>query len=151
LATKISITKKLEAELRGLREQALEAGDDFALECLRPVLELIDAAHSACSSKASGSGCEVDAGGLVNAIAQHRALILPPTGPISRSTYARLTKALRYNGVTLEQANALGIWLAGPGMKAAPGEITIDRIIKNLGDWITRAVANKPEYQRPEW
>jgi hypothetical protein len=141
MATKISITKKLEAELRVLAPQVRSG-------TLDSVIELLDAARS---SKASGSGCEVDAGGLVNAIAQHRALILPPTGPISRSTYARLTKALQYNGVTLEQANALGIWLAGPGMKAAPGEITIDRIIKNLGDWITRAVANKPEYQRPEW
>jgi hypothetical protein len=141
LATKISITKKLEADLRVLAPQVRSG-------TLDTVIELLDAAHS---SKASGSGCEVDAGGLVNAIAQHRALILPPTGPISRGTYARLTKALQYNGVTLEQANALGIWLAGPGMKAAPGEITIDRIIKNLGDWITRAVANKPQWEKPEW
>jgi len=148
VATKVTISKRLEAEIRGaINTGGASLGDD-AWDALGALVKLLDAAHS---SKASGSRSEVDAGGLVNAIAQHRVLVLPPTGPISRSTYARLTKALQYNGVTLEQANALGVWLAGPGMKAAPGDITIDRIIKNLGDWITRALANKPTWDKPEW
>jgi hypothetical protein len=145
LATKISITKKLEAELRELAQMA-NAGRQP--EAIRAVVRLIDAAHS---SKASGSGDWVLAGTLIATITDHRPVVLPPNGPIGNMAFARLNKCLHQYQVTKEQAEALGIWLAGPGMKAAPGEITIDRIIKNLGDWITRAVANKPSWERPEW
>jgi hypothetical protein len=150
LATKISITKKLEGQIRdAIRTSGgpLEIG--YATwDALHDVVRLIDAAHS---SKASGSESGLASAPFLKAVMEHRPVVLPPPGPIGNAAYGRLSKCLEVNGVTLEQATALGVWLAGPGMKAAPGEITIDRIIKNLGDWITRAVANKPEYQRPEW
>lgn len=144
MAVKISISKKLEAEIRGL---VASPGDGMLeLRALEKIVGLLDAANS---SQASASG--LSAAKFITALQQHRPVVLPPDGPIAGRTYSRLTKCLRDNGVTEEQAAALGVWLAGPGMRAVPGEVTIDRITKNLGDWVTRAVANKPEYQRPEW
>jgi hypothetical protein len=149
VATKVTISKRLEEDMRDAVRA--ECATD-ALEALEAMLKLLDAAHSFKASGAGGPGPGLSAKTLLEAVRAHREVVLPPVmSEIARRAYARLTKCLRDNGVTLEQANALGVWLAGPGMKAAPGEITIDRIIKNLGDWITRAVANKPEYQRPEW
>jgi len=140
VATKITISVALE---RGLRE----GGDTRKL--VDRVVALIDAARLAQSSQASPAG--LSAAVFLGAIEAHRPVVKPPSGPIGNGAYARLSKCLRVNGVTEEQAAALGVWLAGEGLKAAPGDITIDRIIKNLGDWITRALANKPDWSAPEW
>jgi len=146
VATKITVSKRLEAEIRGaINTGGASLGDD-AWDALGALVALIDAAQS---SQASGSG--LSAAVFLGAIEAHRPVVKPPSGPIGNGAYARLSKCLRVNGVTEEQAASLGVWLAGEGLKAAPGDITIDRIIKNLGDWITRALAHKPEYNRPEW
>lgn len=153
MATKVTISKRLEAQLRGALFGDLKAGDEERAGLIEDIVGLIDAAHSSKASGSLGAGKpglsarvfleSLEAGG--------RSVTKPPTGPIADRTYARLSKCLREMAVTEEQASMLGVWLAGEGQKAAPGDITIDRIIKNLGDWVTRAVANRPTWEKPEW
>ena len=141
MATKISITKKLEDQLRDL---ANEPGDGFMeIEVIKRIVKLLDAAHS---SKASGSGLPVAK--LIAAIEAHRPVVKPPPGKVAEQVYARLQRTLNHLEVTQEQAEALGVWLAA---QAWIKDLTMHRLSRDLGEWVTLAVASKPKWERPEW
>lgn len=142
MATKISISKALEKKLRGaLGTKGASLGDD-ACDVLRDLVKLLDASLS----KASDSGLPVSK--FIAALEAHRPVVKPPPGKIADQVYARLAKALRDNGVTQEHAEALGLWLVG---QAWIRELTLHRLITNLSEWVTRAVASRPTWERPEW
>lgn len=141
MATKISITKALERKLRAALD--FNSGGESPFEAIKSVVKLLDAAHS---SKASGSGLPVAK--LIAAIEEHRPVVKPPPGKVADQVYARLQRTLNHLEVTQEQAEALGVWLAA---QAWIKDLTMHRLSRDLGEWVTLAVASRPKWEKPEW
>jgi len=136
MATKISISKALEAKIR--QAHASTPADEVlaAVEVVAEVIRLLDASHS----KPAGSGLpakpfvdQLVAAGVV--------LILPKHGGASR-TYGRLAKVLRDYAVTKEQTAAAALWLKQ--QQAAPGmywkNLALENLVTRLPTVLTSAL-----------
>lgn len=135
MATKISVTKTIEKRLRS-------EDVTIVLWAVKDLLALLEASRS----KASGSGLPVAK--LIAAIEEHRPVVKPPPGKVADQVYARLQRTLNHLEVTQEQAEALGVWLAA---QAWIKDLTMHRLSRDLGEWVTLAVASRPKWEKPEW
>ncbi len=129
MATTISISKSLEAELRNAGSSPIEK-----------VVALIDKAQAR-----APAGLHVKA--FLDTLAEYRQVVLPQHAA-KDSVYARLQKQLRVQGWSLQDAHALGNWLKA---QTWLHDVTVEQLTRSMGEWLSRAKAKQPEFKRSIW